>query len=131
MQKTGAFKPTGVCCACGADIRGRGPQARRCAACVVRKRNAEQAGKRPSKRGYMRAWKLKKNYGLTPEQDAALGDTCAVCLRGKLSGGNRHVDHDHVSGRVRGVLCRRCNTGIGMLGDSLIGVLRAAEYLAK
>ncbi len=79
----------------------------------------------------MRAWKLKKNYGLTPEQDAALGDTCAVCLRGKLSGGNRHVDHDHVSGRVRGVLCRRCNTGIGMLGDSLIGVLRAAEYLAK
>ena len=41
------------------------------------------------------------------------------------------VDHDHATGRVRGVLCSKCNTAIGKLGDTLEGVLRAVKYLQR
>ncbi len=41
-----------------------------------------------------------------------------------------HVDHDHVTGKVRGILCKTCNTALGMLGDSVAGLMRAVEYLA-
>jgi hypothetical protein len=39
------------------------------------------------------------------------------------------LDHDHTTGKFRGWLCTNCNTGIGKLGDSLVGVLRAVRYL--
>jgi hypothetical protein len=40
-----------------------------------------------------------------------------------------HCDHSHKSGKFRGYLCVDCNTGIGKLGDSIIGVKRALRYL--
>lgn len=40
------------------------------------------------------------------------------------------VDHCHATKTIRGLLCSRCNVGLGQLGDSLDGVLAAAEYLA-
>ena len=40
-----------------------------------------------------------------------------------------HVDHDHDTGEVRGLLCLNCNTGIGKLGDSAVTCLDAAFYL--
>lgn len=71
-------------------------------------------------------------YGLTLAQYEALraaqGFVCAICL--KPSRVRRlAVDHDHVTGAVRGLLCRRCNYDLlGMYGmESLI---RAARYLA-
>jgi hypothetical protein len=42
-----------------------------------------------------------------------------------------HLDHDHVTGKFRGWLCGACNRGIGMLGDNLAGVMRAAAYLQR
>jgi hypothetical protein len=39
------------------------------------------------------------------------------------------VDHDHVTGRVRGILCRNCNQAIGLLQDSSIICFAAGEYL--
>ena len=40
-----------------------------------------------------------------------------------------HLDHDHKTGAFRGWVCRSCNHGIGMLGDSIEGVKRALNYL--
>lgn len=75
---------------------------------------------------------LKHNYGLTPEEyDAKLQSQNGVCVlcssppkRTQL-----HVDHDHLTGTVRGLLCSNCNTGIGLLKDDPDRLVGAAEYI--
>lgn len=54
---------------------------------------------------------------------------CAVCETPPRHKYALHIDHDHVTGRVRGLLCSACNTAIGKLGDTATGVHRAVEYL--
>jgi hypothetical protein len=50
---------------------------------------------------------------------------CAICpSTEKLS-----IDHDHKTGKLRGVLCRKCNLALGLFGDSPELILRAAFYL--
>ena len=61
---------------------------------------------------------------------------CAICQKSTSFGGNSSmqraaVDHCHVTGKVRGILCTGCNTAIGKLGDSVEGVMRAVRYLEK
>ena len=63
-----------------------------------------------------------------PDAEWKKPNKCECC--GRLQGRKSfHRDHDHGTGRFRGWLCSQCNTGIGMLGDSVLGVLAAAEYL--
>lgn len=78
-------------------------------------------------------------YGITrDEYDRRVqtqGDRCACCgtsEKGKGRNGPRKlwcIDHDHVTGAIRGLLCHQCNAGIGNLGDNADGVRRALEYL--
>lgn len=68
-------------------------------------------------------------YGLTDAEYSHLlveqDGLCAICYEEPAT----HVDHDHVTGEVRGILCRSCNLGIGHLRDD-VELLRAAiEYL--
>ena len=80
----------------------------------------------------------KRRYGITLEQFnemvAAQGGRCAVCreefkpAKKKLA---IHVDHCHDTLKVRGILCSRCNVGIGLLGDNVAGLQRAIDYLQK
>lgn len=76
-----------------------------------------------------------KGHGRTraeiAERLARQGGACACCGKPDLSGQDRHGDHDHATGAFRGVLCRRCNTGIGMLGDTLDGLRAAICYLER
>jgi hypothetical protein len=76
---------------------------------------------------------LARTYGITRAQYDALvakqNGACAVCRKQLAPGVYTHIDHDHVSGHVRGVLCRVCNTSIGGLGDTVAGLRRALEYL--
>lgn len=68
-----------------------------------------------------------KKHGLTlAEYDALVARPCDICGTTERQ---RHADHSHASGEVRGSLCFDCNTGIGKLGDTLEGVLRAVRYL--
>jgi hypothetical protein len=53
---------------------------------------------------------------------------CDLC--GKQAD-NLHIDHDHSTGQVRGVLCSSCNTGLGKLGDTIEGLQRAITYLER
>ena len=91
---------------------------------------------------YARKLNLRR-YGLTIETFAAMleaqGGVCAVCGRTEPGGqGVWHVDHDHSCcntrktscGRcIRGLLCTRCNIGIGNFGDSPEVIRAAADYL--
>lgn len=69
-------------------------------------------------------------YGITRDQyiDMMLeqDNCCGICEKPMLK---RNVDHDHNDGRVRGLLCTPCNTGLGKLGDSIDGLKRAIAYL--
>jgi hypothetical protein len=80
------------------------------------------------------ARKRDKTYGLAPgEYDALLeaqGRACAIC-RTTVPGAGRSwaVDHDHKTGRVRGLLCARCNLAIGGMGDDPELLRAAADYV--
>lgn len=81
-----------------------------------------------------RRWKISKRYGISVEQYdqmiADQGGVCAICKKPPTEYKYRLcVDHCHVTGRVRGVLCVACNTAIGLLGDNIGGVLSALQYL--
>jgi hypothetical protein len=78
--------------------------------------------------------KLKKLYGIgVKEYDIMLSKQqgcCAIC--GKPADEFKKalaVDHDHLTGEVRGLLCSNCNTGIGNLRDDIGMLYRAIEYL--
>lgn len=77
---------------------------------------------------------VKRTYGLSNEEFERLVENCKNCcmICGRHSSEQEkelHVDHCHKTGKVRGLLCSRCNTGIGMLGDNADSVKRALEYL--
>ena len=61
------------------------------------------------------------------------GHACAICETQFDYSEHRatHIDHDHRTGKVRGILCKRCNVAIGMLRDSPTNADKAAEYLRK
>lgn len=87
-----------------------------------------------------RPYLLKYRYGLTAKTyDAILsaqGRKCALCFvdsASTVAPGSRDarglvVDHSHETGRVRGLLCNRCNRAIGMFDDDLSLMVRAAKY---
>lgn len=81
---------------------------------------------------------LKTKYGITPAQfDEMLRNQngrCAICMdevAGDSRGFRPHIDHCHSTGRVRGILCSRCNKGIGSLRDDAEIVQRALSYLME
>lgn len=72
---------------------------------------------------------FKKTYGLSSEDVQRMikeqFGICPICLQPKPE----HVDHDHVTGKVRGVLCFTCNAALGQLRDNPAILRRAARYL--
>jgi hypothetical protein len=89
---------------------------------------------------YGRVWALQNNYGLTVaeyEQMAAdQNGGCAICdakVSFKKADKSKRlaVDHDHETNEVRGLLCVRCNRGLGYFEDSIERLMRAKAYLTK
>lgn len=79
---------------------------------------------------------LKSKFGITIDQFNELlakqNHCCAICMSPTPKGrGTFHVDHCHETGKIRGILCHDCNTGIGKLGDSLESVKKAVSYLER
>jgi hypothetical protein len=80
-------------------------------------------------------YRCEKIYGITLAQFdsmlAAQNGVCAICRGTNLSGKRLHVDHDHKTGRFRGLLCFKCNGAIGLMADSPSQLRFAAEYLER
>jgi len=82
-------------------------------------------------------WFLRKRYNISIADYHSLldaqGGVCAIC--GRTQGSTRaprlFVDHDHATGRVRGLLCSICNHLLMKMGDDLEGVMRFVTYLRK
>lgn len=72
-------------------------------------------------------------YGITPEdyaaRFAAQDSRCAVCRTDTPGGKGWHLDHDHATGAVRGILCHRCNLALGNFKDDPDRLRAALAYL--
>jgi hypothetical protein len=87
--------------------------------------------KRDSRASRLRA------YGMTiADYDALFEEQdgrCAICRRtpeeAHMDASRLRVDHDHVTGAIRGLLCTGCNSGLGHLGDDPTRLRSAVEYL--
>lgn len=100
----------------------------------------KEARKAQKKEKYQRTkdlvWEnnIQKKYGISKEDyDEILKSQnggCAICGTDKQVGrGRLHVDHCHTSNKVRGILCSKCNAGIGQLNDSIELLSSAIKYL--
>jgi hypothetical protein len=88
---------------------------------------------RPERKRAMRDLYYRRNFGVTADDVDALlagqGGRCAICGGTPTRAEGWHVDYDHVTGRIRGVLCQRCNHGIGLLDEDPARLRAAADYL--
>jgi hypothetical protein len=81
---------------------------------------------------------LLKSYGISTNDFEKLlssqNNCCGICgiNQDDLKNSKKKylcVDHSHTTGKIRGLLCDKCNRGIGLLGDSFNNLLKAADYL--
>lgn len=84
-------------------------------------------------------WWYKSKYGITYDEFRAKcesqGGKCNICnvdleYKGK-SNKSAVQDHDHKTGKLRGVLCNACNVGLGHLRDNQDILLNAVDYLKE
>lgn len=88
----------------------------------------------------LRRYRLGRKFGITPEQYNEMlikqNGVCAICLKpeircvkGRIS--NLAIDHNHITGKIRGLLCYSCNIGLGMFKDNSQTLRNAILYLEK
>ncbi|MFI0373904.1 endonuclease VII domain-containing protein [Actinomadura sp. 1N219] len=91
--------------------------------------NVVMTAERRRNHGSARNYLLKLRYGVTEQQVeemiAEQGSVCVICLRADA----KHVDHDHLTGLVRRILCFKCNGGLGQFDDDPERMRLAADYL--
>lgn len=80
-------------------------------------------------------WHYKYNYGITVSQKEEMiksqNNQCAICGEMFSLKRDTHVDHNHNTNEVRGILCSNCNTSLGGFKDSINNLESAIQYLKK
>lgn len=73
-----------------------------------------------------------KAFGVGIEWYRSQPQSCGICGASEPSGNGRwHIDHNHVTGKVRGLLCHHCNVGIGCLRDDPKILLAALRWISR
>lgn len=110
---------------------------------VSRRKRRLEYQRRSQANGKARDGRLKRVYGISGETFLSMIEAqnlqCPLCQQpldinennGRQKGRKPHVDHCHNTGVVRGVLCYKCNVGLGSFGDDIDTLTRAVEYLQK
>ncbi len=86
--------------------------------------------------------KLKKEFGISLEEYLSLSNeqhgVCGICFKPETTIHNKtkkaqnlSVDHDHSTGKVRGLLCSKCNTALGLLDEDPTRVISLLKYIEK
>lgn len=93
----------------------------------------------PEKRKeYARKSSLKCHYGISIDEYNIMlkqqNNKCAICDSFVVGGGggkNFYVDHNHITGKIRGLLCHKCNTSLGVFKDSMELLLKTVAYFKR
>jgi Recombination endonuclease VII len=122
-----------LCPTCGINPRYTPPKGRCTGYCRQCWSDRANAWNKKNKRQY-RDRELRRKFGITIEEYdrmlQAQGGLCAICRQKDPGGRDLAVDHVHdETKRIRGLLCVRCNIGIGQLQDSPAILQRAIDYL--
>ena len=130
-RRAGRFaSPT--CDDCGVSVSTF--QRRRCETCARQRINTRAREFRAQNPRQLKLQAVTRQYGLSPaEYDMILKsqDNCCAICRAHVSNQKLHVDHDHVNGEVRGLLCVRCNMGLGCFKDEKKNLERAIWYIHR
>lgn len=93
----------------------------KCKVCILTKEERRRAN-------------VKTRYGITQSDYETMlknqNNSCAICKTTVPGYDNFCIDHCHKTGRVRGLLCRRCNLAIGHLNDDPLLCIEASKYLS-
>lgn len=85
-------------------------------------------------RYWVRSYRRRIKYGMTISEHSRLltmqGGLCAICRDSNYDKDRLFVDHNHETGRVRGLLCLKCNTALGMTKEDPFVLMNMIEYLA-
>lgn len=120
------MKAAGLCVGCGKVEPAKGMVS--CPTCIGKDRKRHHAA-----RDRRKASRILRQYGITmaqwQEMFVGQNNRCAICLRADPGPKGWQTDHCHAIGKVRGILCVRCNNALGGLMDDPIILQRAARYL--
>ena len=111
---------TGVCSMCGpVKLKKKGNGKWRCYLAFIE--------------NHRKTRRNRYDTGVTPDDIkrklAEIGNKCEICL--ELLGNRFDFDHDHLTGKARGILCRACNLALGKFKDNPDILLRAIEYIQR
>ena len=106
-----------------------------CKPCSVQKHRMRRQQNPEHVLNIERKSKFKRQYGISLEQYEEMlqnqGHGCAICGAKRPSERTKYfaVDHCHNTGRVRGLLCTKCNRGLGLFNDKTDVLQKAVKYL--
>ena len=97
--------------------------------------NRTRRRQRPEVKAKERGDHLRRTHGITIDDYEAMvvaqKGRCCICGRRPAQGKSFHIDHDHVTNRIRGLLCGSCNYGLGLFAESPARLQRAAAYVTR
>jgi len=97
------------------------------------KLNQRRMRNSPEGRRRQRAGHLHRKFGMTLRQYEEMLEAqegrCAICGRPPRVDVSLHIDHEHKTGQIRGLLCFSCNAALGYFGDDGDRLIRAVNYL--